>query len=109
MPWKKIVVAWKKIAVITGAVAGIFALAATVGFAIDRPVWLSEFMVLESKVGDNTLYRHKDAAASIQRQTWQVEDRIQKVGTTPDLVFRLRELRASLREAKARLVKIRGY
>ena len=55
MPWKKIVVAWKKVAVITGAVAGIFALAATVGFAIDRPVWRSEFLVLESKVGDNML------------------------------------------------------
>ena len=99
----------KKCATVGGIVTGVIAIAATLGYAFDRPVWYrADFMPVAQVV---TELAAESASSKLQRAIEQVERReaqIRRNGgrVEPQQVDDLRFWKQRVRELKRRLRKL---
>tara|TARA_Y100000310_G_C20614502_1_gene779890 strand:+ start:596 stop:943 length:348 start_codon:yes stop_codon:yes gene_type:complete len=111
---------WKKVTLICGTVVGLFSAAAALGYKIDRPLMKSEHddsvramdgrhVILAGNVKNNTIAILERKVNTLQERAWRIEDRMAKVGRQPELIDRHRQYVAQMQEAKAKLVKVRGW
>lgn len=102
------------------AVIGVYAGSGALGIQLPRPATISEHnadvramsesvVKLAGGVKENKIAVLEHKVEWLERQVWATEDLIEKRGRTAERATRLREQQSQLNDARAKLVRVRGW